>query len=65
MNKGSDSWGYSIWRREGSGRTLQQPFRYLKGAIRKIGTNLLAEPFPTGLGITEGGLIDRDEKDVF
>lgn len=33
------NWGCSVWKREDSGKTLQQPFNTYRGLTRKTGTN--------------------------
>ena len=44
IRKGWESWGCSVWRREGCGETWLQPFSTWRGLRRKMGTNILARP---------------------
>jgi len=52
MRKGWEGWGWSAWRREGSGQASLRPSSTGRGLARKMGTGFLAGSVVTGQGAT-------------
>ena len=44
-------WGFSAWRRQSCGETLQQPFSSWKGPMEKMGKIFSARPVAIGQGV--------------
>lgn len=74
MRKGSESWGCSAWRREGSGVTLLQPSRTWRGPTRKDEEGLFTEAcsnktrdnsFKLEFNLKEGGFKLDIQKKLF